>query len=319
MSGELTMRNRTRTVLLAGLAIAACLGGGCGGGDDGSSSATARYSVPTAELDGELACKGGKAQLNGEKKYDPVLLVPGTTTREQDWGRNYWRALPDRGLEVCWVQLPEVFGDIQSSAEYIARAIEVMHEATGEPIDVVGHSQGGVSSRWAIRWFPAGAFVDDEIGLAAPHHGGVVADSDISRGRAPEFEWQFRTDASFLRALNRGDESPRSADYTSIYSKTDELLQSVATPRIDGGTNILLQDLCPGRRVTHQAIVTDAVAYSLVIDALSHAGSADPDRAGVDCAADRLPGAADAPPEDSKGVDFHLSDHEPPLKPYAGG
>jgi triacylglycerol lipase len=312
-----------RTATPALLVIVAALGGACGGSDEeggpgDSSPGTAEYSISTAELDRELACKGGKDELSGEKKLDPVLLVPGTTTREQDWGQNYWRALPDRGFEVCWVQLPDVFGDIQTSAEYIARAVEVMHEATGEQIDVVGHSQGGVSLRWAIKWFPAGAFVDDQIALAAPNHGGVIADRETAGGKAPEFIWQFRTDANFIRALNRGDESPGSADYTSIYSKTDEVLQSVVTPRVDQATNILLQDLCPGRRVSHIAIASDDVAYRLVIDALSHAGTADPDRAEVDCAADELPGAGDLPP-DPTGVNFHITDHEPALEPYARG
>jgi pimeloyl-ACP methyl ester carboxylesterase len=302
-------------VLLAVAAFGAC--GGDGGGSSESFPGTADYSVSTTKLDRELACKGGKGNLSGEGENDPVLLVPGTTTREVDWGRNYWRALPDRGFEVCWVQLPDVFGDIQTSAEYVARAVEVIHEATGGQIDVVGHSQGGVSARWAVKWFPAGAFVDDQIALAAPNHGGVIADRETARGKAPEFEWQLRTDASFIRALNGGDESPGSADYTSIYSKTDEQLRSVVTPRVEQATNVLLQDLCPGRQVTHIGIVSDDVAYSLVIDALSHPGTADPDRAGVDCAADKLPGAGNAPPENSQGVNFHVTDHEPPLQPYA--
>lgn len=308
------------------LAIAAALGGACGGeddegGPDDSFPGIAEYSISTAELDRELACKGGKDKLSGEKKLDPVLLVPGTITREQDWGSNYWRALPDRGFEVCWVQLPDIsFGDIQTSAEYIARAVEVMHEATGEQIDVVGHSQGGVSARWATKWFPAGGFVDDLIALAAPNHGFVIADRETARGKAPEALWQLRTDANFIRALNRGDESPGSADYTSIYSKTDELVPSVVTPRVEQGTNILVQDLCSGRRVSHLSIVRDDATYRLVVDALTNPGTANPDRASVNCARDAFPGVGKpqgGPPP--KGTDPHIADHEPPLEPYARG
>ncbi len=313
------------TSRLSFLVIAALLGACGGGGDDGGSGpsvpGTAEYSVPTATLDRVLACKGGKDELSGEGENDPVLLVPGTITREQDWGWNYWHALPDFGYEVCWVQLPDVsLGDIQTSAEYVARAVEVMHEATGEQIDVLGHSVGGVSPRWAIKWFPAGAFVDDLIALAAPNHGGVVGDSETARGKAPEFTWQLRTNANFIRALNRGDESPGSVDYTSIYSNTDQLLQSTETPQVEQGTNVLLQDLCSGRRVSHLSIVRDAVTYRLVVDALTNTGTANPDRAGVKCARDDFPGVGRpqfGPPP--KGTNPHIADREPPLQPYARG
>lgn len=316
---------RLLTAILALLATAAALGA-CGGDDDGDGSGdsvtgTAEYSVSTAKLDRELACKGGTDALSGEGENDPVLLVPGTVTREQDWASNYWRALPDLGYEVCWVQVPDIsLGDVQSSAQYVARAVEVMHEATGEQVDVVGHSLGGVSPRWVVKWFPAGAFVDDLIALASPNHGAVFADRETAGGKAPEFTWQLRTDANFIRALNRDDESPGSADYTSIYSKTDEMLRPMATPRVEQGTNVLLQDLCPGRRVSHLSIVKDDVTYGLVVDALTNEGTANPDRAEVDCARDAFPGAGKpgfGPPP--QGTDPHIADREPPLEPYARG
>jgi hypothetical protein len=67
--------------------------------------------------------------------------------------------------------------------------------------------------------------------------------------REVEAGWQMCTDSNFLAALNRGDETPGPIDYTSIYSKTDELVQPVGTHDVEGGTNILLQDLCPGHHV----------------------------------------------------------------------
>ena len=316
---------KLRTATLALLAIVAALGA-CGGDDDEGGSGdsfpgTAEYSVSTTKLDRELACKGDTDGLSGEGENDPVLLVPGTVTREQDWGSNYWPVLADLGYEVCWVQVPDIsLGDIQTSAQYVARAVEVMHEATGEQIDVVGHSLGGVSPRWVIKWFPAGAFVDDLIALASPNHGAVFADRETAGGKAPEFTWQLRTDASFIAALNRGDESPGPADYTSIYSNTDELLRSAVTPRVEQGTNVLLQDLCPGRRVSHLSIVRDDATYRLVVDALANEGTVDPDRAEVDCARDAFPGAGKpgfGPPP--KGTDPQIADREPRLEPYAHG
>jgi hypothetical protein len=141
---------KIRSAIPALLVSVAALGGACGGDDDtggprDSSRGTAGYSISTAELDRKLACEGGKEGLSGGGENDPVLLVHGTSvTREQNWGWNYWEALPDLGYEVCWVQLPDLaFGDIQAASEYVARAVEVMHETTGEKVDVMGHSQVG--------------------------------------------------------------------------------------------------------------------------------------------------------------------------------
>ncbi len=318
---------KTRSAIPALLVIVATVGGGCGGDDEeggagDSFAGTADYSISTAELDRELACKGGKDGLSGEGENDPVLLVHGTSvTREQNWGWNYWGALPERGLEVCWVQLPDLaFGDIQTSSEYVARAVQVMHESTGENVDLLGHSQGGIEPRWVIKWFPAGAFVDDYIALATPNHGASMFDKATADDREIEAGWQMRTDSNFLAALNRGDETPGPIDYTSIYTNTDELIQPVGTQDLEGGANILLQDLCPGRRVDHGGIAGDDVTYRLVIDALTHAGTANPDRAEVRCARDTFPGVGKPqfgpPPE---GVDPHFAEQEPPLEPYARG
>ncbi len=324
---------RARFVIPALLVIVAALGGACGGKDNearpsgpgepaNSFPGTADYSISTARLDRELACKGGKEELSGEGADDPVLLVHGTTvTREQNWGWNYWDALPGLGYEVCWVQLPDLaFGDIQTASEYVARAVEVMHERTGESIDVLGHSQGGLEPRWVIKWFPAGAFVDDYIALATPNHGSSTFDKTPAR-REVEAGWQMRTNSNFLAALNRGDETPGPIDYTSIYSRTDELIQPVGTQNVEGGTNILLQDLCPGRRVDHGALASDDVTYRLVIDALANTGTANSDRTKVNCARNAFPGVGKPPPfgPPPKGTDPHFADHEPPLELYARG
>ncbi|MGH2692951.1 MAG: esterase/lipase family protein, partial [Actinomycetota bacterium] len=45
-----------------------------------------------------------------------------------------------------------------------------------------------------------------------------------------------------------------------------------------GGSNLAIQDLCPGRVVTHVALAADAATFALVIDALTHAGAAEGSR-----------------------------------------
>lgn len=290
----------------------------------------APYSVPLDKMDAALECKfgddvGGIKILDGSGRKHPVLLVHGTgITRRQSWGWNYWKALPVRGFEVCWVELPATaVNDIQISAEYVARAFQTMHAATGERIDVIGHSQGGLQPRWAIKWFPSGRFVADYIGLASPNHGTQVANSATMTGQCFPACWQMRQNSDFEEALNRDEETPGKINYTSIWSTFDEMVQPPGTQNIEGGTNISLQDVCPSppRPVDHAAILGDFVTWKLVRNALMNPGAADPAIiTETDCAKDRAPGTGEEPDGLSDMGDFsqgESTESEPPLKPYA--
>jgi hypothetical protein len=282
---------------------------------------TAHYSVPKSKMDRALACKGGKAGLDGSGKFAPVLLVHGTgVTRAQNWKWNYWGALPAAGFEVCWVELPKyALDDLQISAEYVARAIQVMHKKSHERIDILGHSQGGLVPRWALKYFPSARHVGDYIGLASPNHGTTVADGTTTQGQAPPAVWQMRRNARFVTALNKGDETPGRINYTDIYTRTDELVEPVGTQALKGGVNILLQDLCPQRNVDHAAIAGDGLTYELVMDALKHHGPARVKRLPADhCSATTVPGSSAPPPGATPDYTRdRLTDHEPKLKPYA--
>lgn len=282
----------------------------------------APYSVERSKLQAAWDCKGGREGLDGSGIGEPILLVHGTgVTRRQNFGWNYWTVLPAQGFEVCWVALPHgALQDAQVSAEYVAWAIKKIAAATDERVDVLGHSQGGLLPRWAIKWFASGRKVDDYVGLATPNHGTSAADAASAGGRCFESCWQMRRSARFIAALNRDEETPGAISYTSIYTQTDELVQPVGTQDLQGGSNISLQDLCPGRPVDHVAIVGDAVTFSLVLDALTATGPADPERAGYDCARGAMEGSDDPPEELTDMADWDQgksTDKEPPLKPYA--
>lgn len=291
----------------------------------------APYSVSKKRMKEALACRSGPRHsargagaLNGNKRKHPVLLVHGTgVNRRQNWEWNYWPVLRDKGWEVCWVNLPRAaLGDIQVAAEYVAHALKLMHRASGEKIDILGHSQGGLQPRWAIKWFATARFVADYIALASPNHGTRMA-NDLSQNEGCfEACWQMRRRSRFIRALNRTTETPGPIYYTSIYTTFDELIQPTGTQAMKGGaSNVLLQDLCPGRPVDHVSIATDYVAWILVRDALLHPGPADPKIVGnEDCLRDRMPGADQPPAGAAALADWtqgEITDHEPPLKPYA--
>jgi triacylglycerol lipase len=281
--------------------------------------------TPIPALDAALHCPGAFTH----PEHEPVLLVHGTYTNEREnWEWNYAAALPQQGFDVCLVRLPDRANpDIQISTEYVVHAIRRMTAATGRKVDVLGHSQGGLEPRWAVKWWPdVQAAVDDLVMLATPNHGTLIADvmSAAFGGRCTPSCWQMRTTSQFIAALNAGDETPGAVSYTSVYSRTDELVQPATTAPVAGGSNIELADVCPGRLGEHLAIVADAVAHAVVVDALTQPGSASVARINrATCRKLAMPGfdpvAAvllvqndPAPPQGFPAV----TPSEPPLKPY---
>lgn len=232
--------------------------------------------VPSDELDASLRCPAGFVHPDRE----PVLLVHGTAvTPEEHWGWNYAEALPAAGFDVCLVRLPDrALGDIQVSAEYVVHAVRTMAAESGSTVDVIGHSQGTLEPRWAVRWWPdVRAAIDDLVMLAGPHHGTFSADGSCIAGSCFPAAWQMRHGSTFLGLLNTGDETPGEVEYSSIYSATDELVQPPTTAFLDGASNVLVQDVCPVRPVHHVGLNEDRVVWELTVDALVSEGAADPE------------------------------------------
>lgn len=288
----------------------------------------------------------------------PVLLVHGTFTagfEQYDW--TYLPLLADQGFDVCIVTYPDRgLGDQQVSAEYVVNALRRIHARAGRKVALVGHSQGASMPRWAVKWWPsARGALDDFVMLAGPNHGTTATAgltsalaqvpglSSLPVGLLPESFYQFDPGSSFVKAMNTGEEAPGDVSYTSIYSGFyDELVEPatpVPTAGLDWGqtrpnvSNILLQDVCPGRFVDHLTIgLTDALTFALVLDALEHPGPADVQRAGGSSLCGLVPIVPDqvVAPEAVSGIlqalqqepanglpDPHLAAAEPPLKPYA--
>lgn len=299
----------SRSLLTAGVALLAMLVLLLGGAPARAADAP-RYApldapgpaltVARADLDRGLVCSPG---LDGATEQ-PVLLVPGTTlTPEVDFSWNYERSLRALGRAVCTVELPgNAMGDVQTAAEHVVDAIRTMHRRSGQRVDVVGHSQGGMIGRWALRFWPdLRPIVDDLVGLAPSNHGTTLAPALCAVECAPAF-WQQRDTAAFVAALNSGAETFAGVDYTSVFTALDE----VVVPNQDATTgssalrtgagrrsNLLVQDLCPLHVTDHLLLGTaDPVGYALTVDALTHPGPADPgriDRAAV-CAQTLAPG-----------------------------
>lgn len=217
-----------------------------------------------------------------------VLLVHGTaTTAAESWPSGLGLVLTAAGFDWCMVQLPgRALVDIQQSAEHVVAAVRTIHGRTGRQVSIVGHSQGALQPRWAVRWWPdVRAAVDDLITIAGANREIPWTKAAFCNPSCAPPIWQFSLGANFMKALNEVPK-PAGPSYTTIRSLTDNLIQpaapeTTAVATIDGATNIAVQDVCPGRVVEHVGLIFDAVALDLVLDALSHPGGADRTRVGT--------------------------------------
>lgn len=244
-------------------------------------------SVPAAQLRASLTCTAGVAHAT----RTPVLLNPATgVTPDQNYSWNWEPALTALGLPWCAYTAPyRTLGDIQTSGEYLVHAIRTMHRMAGRRIDIIGHSQGGMSMRWALRFWPdTRSMVDDVIGFAGSNHGTTVLNPSFSCSNGcPPADWQQSAGARFIRAINSFDETFPGISYTNIYTHTDEVVEpnsnSNGSSSLHTGrgriTNVATQDICPLDAGEHLSVGTiDPAAYALAVDALTHPGSADPAR-----------------------------------------
>lgn len=240
-------------------------------------------SVPKDRLDAALACTA-----NVGKGRQTVLLVPGTTVNpREDYAWNWFRALDKLGRPYCAVTLPfNTTGDTQVASEYLVNAIRMIYARTGKKVQVMGHSQGGTEPRFALRFWPdLRSKVDDYIAFAATNHGSPLIRGLCAPNCTPAL-WQQIDHSNYISAMNSYQETFAGISYTQIYTHFDQFVQpnldDTGTTSLSGPgdiTNVALQDVCPANTNEHIAIGTyDPVAYALAMDALNHAGPADPSR-----------------------------------------
>jgi triacylglycerol esterase/lipase EstA (alpha/beta hydrolase family) len=248
--------------------------------------------VSTAQLAAALTCTAGVSHATRA----PVLLVPGSgSTPAAEFSWNYEPALTRAGIPWCAVTLPEsANGDIQTAGEYMVYSIRTMYARAGRRISIIGHSQGGMVGRWALRWWPdTRQMVDDLIGIAPSNNGSVLPHVTCNNGCSPA-DSQQASGSNFLTALNSVQETFPGVSYSVIMSRFDEEAIPPGTLAGGGGqiTNTYVQDVCPNDHTEHLGLGTyDPVAYALAIDALDRAGPANPANIPVSvCAQQFMPG-----------------------------
>lgn len=232
--------------------------------------------ISAAKLDKATRCSANVAKA----PKAPVLLIHGSgLSAEETWGRSYVPALAQRGHGFCVVDLPNYgMTNEYNNLEYVVAAVRKANRLSRRKIAIVGASKGASEAIAVLRLWPdLPSKVDDVIGIAGVYDNGST---ELSRRCDPECPPPLRQLAfgsSYLEALGRWA-LPQGVSYSLIGTNQD----TTVTPQpqanfLPVGTSIQIEEVCPDRAAQHPTshglLITDAVAYALMVDALDHPGA----------------------------------------------
>ncbi|GAA4380172.1 esterase/lipase family protein [Nocardioides caricicola] len=214
----------------------------------------------------------------------PVVIVHGTFGDKKSLLDRLSSAMVDDGFCVYSLDYGNRgTGDIAASARQLKKFVRKVLDATGAAqVSMVGHSQGGMMPRYYIRFLGGAKVVDDLVGLSPSNHGTTLTGSGSPGSATGGFCTACTQQAAgspFLTRLNAGDETPGLVSYTQITTRYDEVVVPYTSAYLAEGprtTNVTIQDLCPADLAEHVLIPMSRTAIAVTLDALTHAGPADP-------------------------------------------
>ncbi|MFE0100596.1 lipase family alpha/beta hydrolase [Streptomyces sp. NPDC059009] len=247
----------------------------------------------------------------GAKHPRPLVLVHGTLSLREEFlltaplykKAGYCLFALDYGREPLTGLLIGGTGPMTESARQLATFVDGVLAATGtRQVDIVGYSQGGVLPRQYMKFEGGARKVHTFVGISPPNHGGRVELLDALLDEQPWLKAMFKgffdplnkfgdklpvpcracTDqlagSGFMHRLNQGGDTVPGVSYTVIVSKRDAFLGRYQDHFLKGPNvhNIVLSDICPLRFPGHLAMMHDAVAARLALNALDPAHAVKP-------------------------------------------
>ena len=160
----------------------------------------------------------------------------------------------------------------------------VQSTAHATKVDIVGHSQGGMTSRYYMKFLGGADKVNMLVGLAPSNHGttldGLTAltslfGPNLTTGGTCDACTQQEAGSTFLSLLNAGGDTQSGPHYVVIESEYDEEVTPYTSAFLSGPRvqNILLQTQCAMDFSEHLGILYDPIAQQDVLNAL---GADDP-------------------------------------------
>lgn len=237
----------------------------------------------------DFNCKPAKGQR-------PVILIPGTSGSAYDsWA---WMAphLKADGLCLFTFNDNPIFGaeqfqfagDIRDTAQTLGRVVDRVLEATGaEQVDLVGWSQGGGPlPTYYITQLGGAPKVHTVVGIVPSNNGTKYPIAYELAMFNPFYRLEYDRIAKLYnlqafaqqlagsdlnKQLYSGTVAQPGIRYMNIATVFDAVVWPYTQAIVNepGVDNRVIQDICPGRFVTHVSATYDAVVLGLVREGLS--------------------------------------------------
>jgi triacylglycerol esterase/lipase EstA (alpha/beta hydrolase family) len=203
-----------------------------------------------------------------------VLVVPGYGGDLGGLG-SIAAALKKAGRRVRLVSLPaSASQSFERQAVSLEAAVRAEEKAGHGPVDIVGHSNGGVLARYWARHYHGAGRARVIIGLGSPQHGTQLAELayQAAPGLCSASCREVRPHSAFLSALNAGDETPAGIGWVTVYTDNDDVVTPATSASLSGAVNVHLQAVCATATATHSGLLAAPLVLGIVLDELRAAG-----------------------------------------------
>lgn len=214
-------------------------------------------------------CKPGAGQ-------NPVVLVHGTFSSSMYSFGALGPALANESLCVFSVDYGaeksndwfKGVGPVDESAHRISEFVGLVKTATGSSkITLVGHSQGGLIGFYYLKMLQGADHVDRFIALAPSVNGTSIAKTP--NRKAVEYCIACADQhpkSELLRTLQSGQITVPGVAYSVLVTKNDQVVLPVEKQFVGepGVQNIYIQDVLPGKRVSHSGMLYDSDTVKLI-------------------------------------------------------
>jgi pimeloyl-ACP methyl ester carboxylesterase len=215
-----------------------------------------------------------RAVVRGDTRAVPDQSVPGAVLLVPGYGGNTGSleqlagVIRASGRTAVIVALPDGgTGDLRRQADAVdAAATRALRDA--KSVDVVGYSAGGVVARLWFQQHDGRHKARRMITLGSPQHGARIAAAGaaVVPGACPVACQQLAPGSRLLADLD--EPVPQPPQWLTVWTEQDETVTPPDSARLDGATNVDIQQYCPGRPVTHGELPSDDFVVNLVLDAI---------------------------------------------------
>ena len=160
-------------------------------------------------------------------------------------------------------------GPVDESAQRIADFVKFVKTTTGgDKVTLVGHSQGGLIGFYYLKMLQGAAHVDRFVALAPSVNGTSIAKTP----NRDNVEYCLacadqHPRSALLRELKTGPIAMPNVQYSVLVTKNDKVVVPVENQFVKepGVQNIYIQDLLPGKRVSHSGMLYDTETVDLIV------------------------------------------------------